>query len=150
MTAPAPDGAKRKAGSPPEGADARSKRHPADQPTPAPLLEERRHELAEVYAAYTALAAAPPGTSPPEQPYLRLLKAGQGSEGCRRLAARLLPRYVRHFPQHADTAADTLIALAKLSLSGAPLGCSASRHGDSLLAGVAWHAGSRRTGVSAA
>lgn len=78
MTAPAPDGAKRKAGSPPEGADARSKRHPADQPTPAPLLEERRHELAEVYAAYTALAAAPPGTSPPEQPYLRLLKAGQG------------------------------------------------------------------------
>ena len=44
-----------------------------------------------------------------------------GPEGCRRLAARLVPRYARHFPQHADTAADTLIALAKLSLSGARL-----------------------------
>lgn len=44
-----------------------------------------------------------------------------GSEGCRRLAARLVPRYARHFPQHADTAADALIALAKLSLSGARL-----------------------------
>ncbi|KAI7837421.1 hypothetical protein COHA_008788, partial [Chlorella ohadii] len=110
------EGAKRKAGSPPEGADARSKRQPADQPAAGPL-EERRLELAEVYAAYTALASAAPGAPPPEQPYLRLLKAGQGSEGCRRLAARLLPRYARHFPQHADTAADTLIALAKLSLA---------------------------------
>lgn len=58
----------------------------------------------------------------PEQPPLRRLPVSQlpaGAEGCRRLAARLLPRYARHFPQHADTAADTLIALAKLSLSGA-------------------------------
>lgn len=74
--------AKRKAGSPPEGADARSKRQPADQPAPAPQ-EERRRELAEVYAAYTALAAAPPGAPPPEQPYLRLLKAGRGEWGGR-------------------------------------------------------------------
>lgn len=76
------EGAKRKAGSPPEGADARSKRQPADQPAAGPL-EERRLELAEVYAAYTALASAPPGAPPPEQPYLRLLKAGQGEWGSR-------------------------------------------------------------------
>lgn len=61
-----------------------------------------------------------PGLTPPPA----------GSEGCRRLAARLVPRYARHFPQHADSAADTLIALAKLSLSGARLlavGCLRQR-----------------------
>lgn len=42
-----------------------------------------------------------------------------GSEGCRRLAARLLPRFVRHFPQHCTPAADVIISLAGLSLSGA-------------------------------
>lgn len=44
-----------------------------------------------------------------------------GSEGCRRLAARLVPRYARRFPQHCDPTAEALISLAKLSLTGESL-----------------------------
>ena len=41
-----------------------------------------------------------------------------GSAGSRRLAARLLPRFARGYPCHSSAAADALIGLATLSLSG--------------------------------
>lgn len=55
---PDPEGSKRKAGTSPEGSAVRQKRatpSPADQDA---ALEERRRELAEVYAAYDALYRA--------------------------------------------------------------------------------------------
>ncbi|KAL4440580.1 hypothetical protein ABPG75_003581 [Micractinium tetrahymenae] len=147
--------AKRKAGASPEEARRTPKRQ---TPTPDPAAaEQRRQELAEVWAAYEALhrsalrrqaneqqqqqgpastaaasGSASPGSSPAsaeeEAAFVRLLQAGsKGSEGCRRLAARLLPRYARHFPQHSSTAADALIGLATLSLSDEPEAQAAAR-----------------------
>ena len=83
--APPGDASKRKAGSSPEGAPA-AKRGAPDQAPDAAACEERRREVAEVYAAYAALTAAPPGGPPPEQAFLRLLQAAQGEPGCRQRA----------------------------------------------------------------
>ena len=47
------------------------------------------------------------------------LRPSAGSDGCRRLAARLVPRFVARYPQHVAPAADLLCSLASLSLSGA-------------------------------
>lgn len=171
--------AKRPASESPEGAQDRAKRGAGAAqaaPPPQPDLEERRRELAELYAAYDALHRTPQGQGLPEQPFLRLLQGVQGegraatgqqaawapgkppppawrdgggaartraaqaplaacllirpappspaaragSENARRVTARLLPRYARHFPQHCDPAAEALISLSKLSLSGPP------------------------------
>lgn len=72
-----PDASKRKAGSPPEGADARAKRPGPGQPQPGEA-EERQREVAEVWAAYQALHHAPADSTPPEAAFLRLLQAAQG------------------------------------------------------------------------
>lgn len=142
---PADSAGKRKAGSPAEGSDARQKRSAPGSPDPA-ALDERRREVAEVYAAYdtlyrTSLAAqqqqpqhdadgsgadSPSSASaaPSEDEaaaFLRLVQAGaSGFEGVRRLAARLVPRYARRFPQHSSPAAEALIALSTLSLEDEP------------------------------
>lgn len=84
---------KRKAGSPPEGEDGRQQKRGASAPPDAAALEERRWELAEVYAAYDALYRAyqqqraeedggvggsSSAVPPLEASFLRLLQAGQG------------------------------------------------------------------------
>lgn len=40
-----------------------------------------------------------------------------GSAAAKRLAARLLPKYLPHFPKHARAAGDVLVDLSRLSLS---------------------------------
>lgn len=70
-----------------------------------------------VHLAACSPVSAPPGLTPVPFP-----RPAAGSAGCRRLAARLVPRYARCFPQHSATAADALIGLAALSLAGANAG----------------------------
>eukprot|EP00887_Chlorella_sp_A99_P002290 scaffold10.g2290.t1 len=76
-----------------------------------------RDAIAEVYDAYDALySALAKGESGAEADFLRLLRAGEGSLATKRLAARLLPTFVRHFPDHAAATAGVVIDLATLSI----------------------------------
>lgn len=113
--APPGDASKRKAGSPPEGAPA-AKRGAPDQAPDAAACEERRQELAEVYAAYAALTAAAPGDTPPEQAFLRLLQAAQGAperrgQGCAWSAAPHTPPPAPPIPGRSKRAAGSWSSL---------------------------------------
>lgn len=50
-----------------------------------------------------------------------------GSEPTKRLVARLLPRFVKHFPKHARATGDVLTDLAQLSLTDAPSSAADTR-----------------------
>ncbi|KAI8468972.1 MAG: hypothetical protein J3K34DRAFT_522541 [Monoraphidium minutum] len=72
--------------------------------------ERLRGEVRALHEQYEALYSAPPDGAQ-QASFQALLDAAQGSCASRRLAARLIPRFVSKFPASADTAAALLIDL---------------------------------------
>eukprot|EP00798_Chlamydomonas_sp_ICE-L_P029780 gene29780-5243_t len=76
----------------------------------APLRVGFRNEIAKIYQQYSALLSGSDSGNDAAA-FEGLLEAAKGNCGARRLAARLVPRFLHRFPQQVVPAADLLLSL---------------------------------------